>query len=187
MKANNSIIHLDWALNTVEILAIYPTQDAELRLRLFMAVIEMARTGRHRITTTQRNVLSLLAKDYDCLDLLEFIPEIDIDSITADSDNKFDGLIGIYTLMEGAGTRAKDLLKNLLPKARIELNVDRVATDQLKSLARNADLFVFAWKSSKHQSFYCIKEARRGRNLIMPNGKGTASIVKSVLDNIASN
>jgi hypothetical protein len=54
-------------------------------------------------------------------------------------------------------------------------------------LARNADMFVFAWKSGKHQAFYCVKEAMRGRDIIMPTGKGTASIVKSVLDSIASN
>ena len=136
------------------------------------------------MTTTQRNVLSLLAKDYDCLDLLEFLPEVVIDDRIEGSDNEFDGMIGIYTLTDGAGMRAKILLENLLPKARIELNGDSVATDRLTSLARNADMFVFAWKSSKHQAFYCIKEARRGQEIIMPTGKGTASIVKSVLDSI---
>jgi hypothetical protein len=187
IRANNSIIHLDWALNTAEILAIYPTQNAELRLRLFMLVVDIARNGSHRMTTTQRNVLSLLAKDYNCINLLDFIPAVDLDDRIEDRNNEFNGIIGIYTLMDGAGMRAKHLLENLLPKARIELNGDSVATDQLTSLARNADMFVFAWKSSKHQAFYCIKEARRGRNIIMPSGKGTASIVKSVLYSIASN
>lgn len=187
LKANNSIIHLDWALNTTEILAIYPTQNAELRLRLFMSVVDMARTCFHRMTTTQKTVLGLLAKDYNCLDLLDFIPAVDADDRIEDSINEFEGIIGIYTLMGGAGTRAKYLLENLLPKARIEVNGDSVATDQLTSLARNADMFVFAWKSSKHQAFYCIKEARRGRDIIMPSGKGTASIVKSVLNCISSN
>jgi len=186
IKANNSIIHLDWALNTSEILAIYPTQNAELRLRLFMYVVDMARTGYHRLSNTQRNVLSLLAKDYNCHNLLDFIPALETEDFIDEHDNEYNGTIGIYTMMDGAGTRAKHLLEYLLPNARIELNGDSVATDQLTSLARNADMFVFAWKSSKHQAFYCIKEARRGRNIITPSGKGTASIVKSVLESISS-
>lgn len=184
LKANNSIFHLDWALNTAEILAIYPTQNAELRLRLFMSVIEMARSGCHRMTTTQKQVLSVLAKDYKCPDVLDFIPENDIEDEIVSTKSGYSGIIGIYTLMEGAGSRAKLMLEGLFPKARIEVNGDSVATDQLTSLARNSDMFVFAWKSSKHQAFNCVKDARRGRDIILPCGKGTASIVRGVLESI---
>lgn len=182
LKANSSIVNLDWALNTAEILAIYPTQNSELRLRFFMAVTDIARSGCHRITATQKDVLSLLAKDYDCLYLLDAFPDLEDDAGTKTTGISFEGMIGIYTLTDGAGLRAKQLLEKLFPKARVELNGDSVATDRLTSLARNADRFVFAWKSSKHQAFYCIKDARRGQDIIMPTGKGTASIVKSVLE-----
>ena len=182
LKSNSSIVNLDWALNTSELLAIYPSQDSELRLRFFMSVIDMARSGCHRVTTTQRNVLNLLAKDYKCQYLLDSFPALESDDEVEEDRIVFDGVIGIYTLTEGAGLRAKQLLGKMFPKARVEINGDGVATDRLISLARNADRFVFAWKSSKHQAFYCIKEARRGQDIIMPSGKATASIVKSVLE-----
>ena len=97
---------------------------------------------------------------------------------------EFTGLIGIYTLTEGAGQRAKLILQKYFPGVRVETNNDGVATDRLVSLAKNADLFVFAWKSSKHQAYYCVKDSRKERDIIMPTGKGTASIVKGVLDSL---
>ena len=182
VSANSSVIHLDWALNAAEMLALYPAQDPELRLRFFMSVVGMAHASAHRVTPTQKTVLEILAKDYNCLQLLEKFPaepEVgDSEKIATD----FFGLIGIYTLTETAGQRAKQLLQKLIPKSRIELNADGVATDRLKHLASSADVFVFAWRSSKHQAYYCAKAARAGKDLILPPGKGMASIVRSVLD-----
>ncbi|MEY3760090.1 MAG: hypothetical protein RIR39_1581, partial [Pseudomonadota bacterium] len=66
----------------------------------------------------------------------------------------------------------------------VETNNDHEATDKLKSLARNADIFVFAWKSSKHQAYFCVKDARVNKEIILPLGKGTASIVRSALERI---
>jgi len=182
VNANNSIIHLDWVLNLTETLIIYPSQDIELRLRFFIAVTNVARSVFRRMTGTQRGILCLLARDYGCSDLLDFLVTEDQEVIAEDVNIKFSGVIGIYSLTEGASKRAKEYLENILPNARIEINGDSVATEKLTALARNADLFVFAWKSSKHQAYYCIKEARKGQDIILPPGKGAASIVRSVLD-----
>ena len=96
----------------------------------------------------------------------------------------YTGLIGIYTLTEQAGQRARQFLRKMFPKARVELNADHVATDKLKGLAANADIFVFAWKSSKHQAYYAVKEARANLKTLLPLGKGSASIFDSVLKEI---
>ncbi len=64
------------------------------------------------------------------------------------------------------------------------MNSDLVATAQLTSLAKAADLFVFAWKSSSHQAFYCVKDALAGNDPIWAPGKGTASILRAVLDHL---
>jgi len=180
--SNSSPVHLDWALNVAEVIALFPMQEREAPLRLFTQIVGSARSMGHRINTAQRNVLRMLAQDYGCADLMDSIPEPPVATESAASPLKFDGVIGIYTLMETAANRAQRLLSQLLPRARIELNSDGVATERLKALATNADIFVFAWKSSKHQAYFCAKEARRGRELLMPLGKGTASIVRSVLD-----
>lgn len=187
ISGNNSPISLDWALNTSELLALYPAQDGgELRLRAFTQVIAMVSASPHRVTPTQRDILEILAKDYGCRNLLESLPACDNESngFAQAVATKFKGLIGVYTLTEGAGQRAKSILENYFPDARVEHNKDHAATDRLIALAKNADIFVFAWKSSKHQAYFCVKDARGAKEIVMPSGKGTASIVKCALEHI---
>ncbi len=92
--------------------------------------------------------------------------------------------IGIYTLAESAGRRAKAALEKLFPGCKVVVNADLVATPQLAGLAKSADMFVFAWKSSSHQAFYCVKDSLVKGEPIWASGKGTASIVRAVLDNL---
>jgi len=186
LRANKSPIHLDWAMDISELLALYPAQDGgEGRLSIFVDVISIALGAIHRVSLPQREVLSLLAKDYGCLDLLASLPMARVEGEDIiQTTNQFSGLIGIYTLTESAGLRAKNLLEKYCPSARVVLNNDSVATDRLTSLAKNADVFVFAWKSSKHQAYYCVKDARREREIVLPLGKGTASIVRGALESI---
>ena len=73
----------------------------------------------------------------------------------------------------------------MFPGSIVEVNSDLVATDKLRTLARTADMFVFAWKSSSHAAFYCIKEELPTGEPIWAAGKGTASIMRAVLDNLA--
>lgn len=188
LSANKSPIHLDWALNISELLALYPVQDGgDLRLRVFTEVISIVSAAPHRVTATQRDILEILAKDYGCVNLFESLPTCDNenDGLALAVAQEFKGLIGIYTLTEGAGQRAKSILERYFPDARVETNKDHAATDRLVSLAKNADIFVFAWKSSKHQAYFCVKDARGEKEIIMPSGKGTASIVKSTLEHIS--
>jgi hypothetical protein len=70
----------------------------------------------------------------------------------------------------------------MFPRVRVETNADQVASARLISLAKAADIFVFAWKSSSHQAYYCVKDAMKPREPILPTGKGTASLVRAVLD-----
>jgi hypothetical protein len=187
LAANNAAGNLDWALNAAEMLALHGSQDKEARLRFFSAVVDMARTHAHRLKATQRALLPMLAQDYECPDLLYAFPVVEQNDgqVEAQTYKEFSGLIGIYTLTETAGQRARQFLRKLLPHARIEINGDMAATDRLKHLAANADIFVFAWKSSKHQAYYAAKEARSNRDMLLPLGKGSASILESVLGELA--
>jgi hypothetical protein len=93
--------------------------------------------------------------------------------------------IGIYTLTEAAGARAKAALKSMYPGCRVEVNSDLVCTAKLASLAEAADLFIFAWKSSSHQAFYCVTDAMAPREPVWAAGKGTASILRAVSDSFS--
>jgi hypothetical protein len=182
LAANRAASNIDWALNVAEILALHPAPHLEARLRFFVAAFDLMRANGHRLSPAQRSVLQLLAKDYGCENLLAGLPESTI-NVRAEAV-AFAGLIGIYTLTETAGQRARDVLRNLLPSAHVEVNGDSVATDRLRHLAAKADVFVFAWRSSKHQAYFCIKEFRGARPLHMPMGKGSASILQTALSAI---
>lgn len=181
VAANSAPGNVDWALNAAEMLALNASPDSESRLRFFMVVVEMARVCAHRLRPVQYEILSLLAKDYGCFGLLEAFTTRGSAAQELTPRADFAGLIGIYTLTEPAGQRARQFLRKLLPQARVEVNADHVATDKLKSLAANADIFVFAWKSSKHQAYFAAKDARGSRQILLPLGKGSASILDCVL------
>jgi hypothetical protein len=184
LTANNAPGNIDWALNAAELLALHASPDKESRLRFFMTVVDTARTHVHRLTPTQQTILSLLAKDYGCDGLVESFPSRNEGDTGATEYVDFDGLIGIYTLTEPAGHRARQFLRKHLPRAKVEVNADMAATDGLKHLAANADIFVFAWKSSKHQAYYAAKEARRDRETLLPLGKGSASILNCIFEEL---
>jgi hypothetical protein len=179
LVANRAATNIDWALNLAELLAIYPTPDPEARLRFFLAALDLVRANSHRVSFAQRQVVKLLSVDYGCEDLLSGLPEVSVES--AARARSFAGLIAIYTLTEPAAQRAREVLRVMLPKAQIELTADTVATDRLRHLSAKADVFVFAWRSSKHQAYFCVKEFRGNRPLSMPAGKGSASIVQAAL------
>jgi hypothetical protein len=188
LGANSAPSNVDWALNAAEMLALHASPDSgESRLRFFMAVVEMARACAHRLRPVQYEILSLLAKDYGCSGLLEAFPTLEVVAEELALRTDFAGLIGIYTLTEPAGQRAQQFLRKLLPQAKVEVNADHVATDKLKHLAAEADIFVFAWKSSKHQAYFAVKDARGSKQTLLPLGKGSASILDCVLGQLERN
>ena len=181
-----SYANLPWSLDICESLAIWPVpsvEAGEAKLRFFLKVVGQSRAFAHRLGNHDFLPIEYLASDYgvDPVDISDLRPtnseETDIE-IRADLMGK---LIGIYTLTETAGARAKAALKVLFPSCTIEVNSDTVCTANLTKLARTSDILIFAWRSSSHQAFFCIKDALGGRDPVYAAGKGTASIVNAVL------
>lgn len=189
-KRIGSYAYLSWSLDISESLARLPCpSDAarDARLRFFMQVLGQAAGFSHRLTDVDLLPLEMLAKDYGVAKdnvawLKRFVVSDDPDARS--KPNLRGKIIGIYTLEESAGTRAKIALEDLFLGCKVVVNSDLVATAQLTSLAKTADIFVFAWKSSSHQAFYCVKEARDGNNFIWAPGKGTASILRAIFEQI---
>lgn len=185
--ANRAPSIIDWALEISELLIANPSPSPESRLRFFMAALSILQNWSHRLTTAQRTLFAMLASDYGCPEVVACVPKPSTtDEIDPDPRLQFSGLVGIYTLSETSGRRARELLNELIPLARVELNSDLVATEKLEHLARTADVFAFAWRESSHPAFYCAKGARGERELLMPSGGGTASIVRTVLEHLRS-
>ena len=75
------------------------------------------------------------------------------------------------------------MLRQTCPGLEVDINSDEVCTDRLAALAKNSDVFIFAWRSSKHQAYYCIKNNRPATlPLLQPLGKGSASILRAALE-----
>ncbi|MGE8165961.1 protein DpdD [Paraburkholderia sp. NPDC080076] len=180
--------YMNWVFDIVELFALFPRPDKEAPLRLFFALQQIASQYRHRLRVDQWRGLELLAQDFDQLPAVrELLAEQGEEGERGEGDfaHLANKSVAIYTLTESAGQRAIQILKSLVPLCRLELNSDYVATTRLKQLAANSDVFVFAWRSSKHQAYFAIKDARGSRpNLLLPEGKGSASILK-VLSEVA--
>ena len=188
-KRIGSYAYLSWSLDISETLAILPCPSykaRDARLRLFLLVLGQATSFAHRLMPTDLLPIETLVKDYDVeSDAISALKrKQDTGGADASVPNLEGKMIGIYTLAEAAGGRAQAALQELFPGCKVVVNSDLVATAQLRSLAKAADLFVFAWKSSSHQAFYCVKDALAGRELIWAPGKGTASILRAVLDHL---
>jgi hypothetical protein len=95
--------------------------------------------------------------------------------------------VAIYSLDESATRRAVEILKSLHPHWVIDTNADQVCTDRLKALAKKSDVFVFAWRCSKHAAYYCVKANSQKETLVMARGVGTTSLVAAAVDFLRGN
>lgn len=181
---------LPWSLDVCEILATEPCPSIasrDARLGFFSLVLSHAQGFVHRLGRQDVLALEYLARDFgvdpESLSSLR-IGEAGVATGSAiDLSGK---TIGIYTLMEAAGARAKAILEAMFEGCRVIVNSDTVATAQLTNLAKIADIFIFAWKSSSHQAFFCVKDAPPKVEPVWAQGKGTASIVRAVLDQLGA-
>ena len=180
---------LPWSLDVCEALALAPAAGAaakEARLGFFMAVLAEAQRLNHRLQVHDLVTLDLLAKDFQVEDAaMAWVRQLRMDVEANSPPNLVGKRIGIYTLAEAAGVRAKTAVQAMHPGCRVDVNSDLVCTPQLASLAKAADLFVFAWKTSSHQALYCVKDAMTPREPIWAAGKGTASIVRAIADSFS--
>lgn len=173
---------IDWAIDLSELITYNRCSNQEAKLRYVMSLLDNVRKFTHRLDTRQKKSLILLFKDFE-LDAPEDIQVQEEDNSEDALSSKLAGLkIGIYTLTEQAGARAASILKGIAPTCEVVLNHDKECTERLRSLSKSADVFVFAWKSSKHQAFYCIKNHRTSTlPLLQPLGKGSSSILNEII------
>lgn len=182
-RQDASVNTLDWALDLAEVIATSRAASPSDQLNLVVAVLEFARSRIHRLTKRQIEIARALCADIGVEPDQYVVGAPDEDLDTQALAQLAARRIAIYTLSEAAGLRALQILIKLVPGIKVALNSDKVCTDRLAALARTAELFVFAWRSSKHAAYYCIKEHRpKEMRLLMPQGKGTASIVRALLE-----
>jgi len=183
-----SYAYLPWSLDVCEALAIASSPSEagrDARLRFFLQVLSQAQSFVHRLERQDLLPMEFLAKDFGVeTDTIAWLKPAQKSNGGAQLPSLNGKTIGIYTLAEAAGSRAKAALEQMFPGCKVTVNSDLVCTPQLTSLAKAADMFIFAWKSSSHQAFYCVKDALAKGEPIWALGKGTASILRAVVGSL---
>jgi hypothetical protein len=174
---------MDWAIDMAEELMKNPCADPEARLRFLTSVFSMQAEFKARIAPLQAGMLAIIREEAGLPKIAEpDRPETDLPLPSYDHLR-----IGLFTLDENAGKRAAQLLRSLFTGLTVEVSQDRVCTDRLKNLAKRVDLFGFAWKTSSHQAYYCVKDhiADAGRLVYAP-GKGSGSLVRALSERLTA-
>lgn len=180
-EANRSPRILGWALDVCDSLSQRRVRDADARMRLLVQVVQACQDFAARIERPERELLQLLVNEAN-LPSVAF-PESEPASGDADLEIADEvRRVAIYSLEEGATRRAVQVLRAMHPRWVIDTNADQVCTARLKALAQNVDVFVFAWRSSSHAAYYCVKASSRNGNLVMARGVGTASLISAVTE-----
>lgn len=172
---------LDWALDLLDLLTAAPSPNSGVRDTFFEAVSASIQKHTRRLEPAQRSLFKLL-----CSDLERVTPSFLFERVGPADEISTDVLAGkmvaIYTLDESAGKRAKQLMETIYEGVDIRLSNDHVGTDQLRSLARQADYFLVVTRSAKHAATGFIKNERppEKRPIDYPAGKGSSSIVTAI-------
>ena len=184
-EKNNSLKNLNIFLDTSEQIAFNTSINTPGALNYFLGVVNLASRFSQRLDVQQRHTLELLHLDFaqECPPI--FLPKDEINDDTHETQLQLDAKIAIYSLEEQAATRAADYIKNTFPNCSVTVNSDKQGTERLTYLARNADYFVFATRASKHGAYYCVRDNRpSGKEILMPLGKGTSSILSVLMEQI---
>ena len=173
---------ITWALDVCDSLAMRRVRDGDARMRLLTAVIQACRDFSGRLESMQVKQLQLLALEAQIeVPVIGPPPE---DTPVNDERYERSYRIAFYSLDEAATRRAVSLLRALHPTWVIDTSAEQVCSDRLKSLARSAQVFVFAWRCSKHAAYYCVKENAAKERLVMARGVGTTSLVAAAVEHL---
>jgi hypothetical protein len=172
---------LDWALDVCDSLSQRRVRDTDARLRFLTQVIQACQEFASRLDPMQTYQLRLLAME------ARLDPPEMPNTVSAFHDEQYaidqtPYRVVIYSLDEAATRRAVEILKSMRPYWVIDTNADHSCTDRLKTLAHKANVFVFAWRCSKHAAYYCVKASTQKKNLVMARGVGTTSLVSAAVE-----
>ena len=168
---------IDPLLDAAELTTLHPCPDETARTAFWAEVVALLEQYAPAVTSAQRKVIEDLGH------VLGSLPDLPTAATDPGAPElpAWRGIIGIYTLREEVGHRAKDVLSSIFPEARIETSSAHVATEALKRLAA-ADVLVVSWSAAKHAATEALKRTR-GEGIIWVSG-GASSIIAAITKEI---
>ena len=176
--------NFDLILDITEKFMNYPYLNQNKLFQFFNKVISLGLKYNKLLKDSQRELLKTLLDENFPDQTNNFNIETQLQEEENINDLSFleNKTLAIYTLVDGVGSRVTNFIKSRISSCNITINSNHECTHQLKALAANSDFFVFAWKASKHQAFFCITNERKQDELIRPLGKGSSSIIRSLIE-----
>lgn len=170
---------LTWALDLLDAFAANASPDLNARSAFASSVGTAAAGFAMRVAPYQRAMLIELAAECGAE---VHLPAHRVEEGEPELDDPWSGLaqklVGLYSLLDGIGSRFKSRLQALNSTVRVETNADTVATAGLRSLAASADFLVVDTRHAAHAATMAIDEVRPRDRQLFPNGRGLSSFIE---------
>ena len=185
---SGEVARLDWALDMLDKLITSPVLDNQARESFFAAICQTFHQHARRLDASHVELFGLLCDDlrkraeFDALPIPLQTVGLEEASRPTLQERLREKVVGIYTLTEAAGLRAKQMLERLCERIDVRISNDHVGSDRLGAIARESDYLIVATRSAKHAATEFIKKTRPpGKSeIIYPTGKGSTSILTAL-------
>ena len=187
----DSLARVPWGLDVMDLMFIHPCPQPDLRIGFLSDVAALFQKYRRRLDAGLWDLFRGLSEDLGHPDvvraLVTTLPEstVGLNGVPSDAFGPLQNkVVGVYTLTESVGRRVRDLLIRRAPGVRVEISNDKVGTDRLKHIARNAHIMIVATASATHAATVFI-DSQRGKDdsrqpTLRPAGKGSASMLNAL-------
>ena len=169
-----------WALSLLEVIADRPAQVVSSRTGFAQLIFADGQRYLSRLPQNQILLLKDLLRVCTLEDLADSLPATGA-SPGAEEFQRLSARgirrLGIYSLMETAAKRAKNIIRSSHPTIEVIVNADHVASPALRNMARDCDALLVVTSCAKHAATMCIEDNHRGQPLLYVNGKGSSSIL----------
>lgn len=174
---------VNWLLDYAELFISYNASDEEARDSIIQTILQRVYGHKDWLESYQVDLLLKLASSINLAELYDSLQEKKIEEVEDRWEKYENKTIGIYTLSENAGKEAKRRLEEYIKNIKVILNHDKASTTALKSMVEASDYVVLVTQSAKHAASGAIQKIlrQRGDDPLFPIGKGSSSIIASLL------
>jgi len=177
-----SLSTVDALVDLGELTVAHPPGDAGARSALWASIVSALQPFARRLDGLQVAVI----KDLDAIISAGVLTAGIRTPKASDGEQvvipELRGRVAVYTLVESVARRVKEAIEAVAPNVRVDFATDKVGSDRLLALAREADVFAIDWSRAKHAATNFIRDNRGGRGVLFTTGSGSSSIAREVLD-----
>lgn len=174
------------AFDVIETFLAYPCHNTEKRLEVFYHFCNKVLPFARKFTRNEWSILQLLHRDLGQDEHWNAIEEQY--NFNKESEEVVDfwellagKTIGIYSLMESALLRARDIIKSNHVNINILTNNDKAGSESLRNMVKRSDILIVATASAKHAATIFIEQQLDSSTILLrPKGKGSSSMLNEI-------